>query len=164
MTLCTREDIETIYGTINVSKWADMNNNGNATEIAAKIERAIVVNTDEFYSRIRMGPYLVPFADLESGEEYPPVIVDTVARMCGIWLYAARGFEDTDDKGKPVSRLSSHEKKCDQVISDLLNRRLSIDMEYRTKKVPFIVKDTTPAETAYRPYGPRTVEDPYGDN
>lgn len=149
--LCTREDIEALFGSANVSKWADLNNNEDPEEIEARIDRGIVVATDYFYSRVRHGPYTVPFetgagADSVSSTSddtlIPPIVVDAVARFAGAWLYDGRGFEDADSEGNPVNKMKGHRDMAEKTCSQILNRTIVLNYPQVTSRRPFVVKET----------------------
>ena len=52
-TYCVRADVEAVYGTGNVAKWADLNNNGSAGEITARIAWAITAASNEIDDMLR---------------------------------------------------------------------------------------------------------------
>lgn len=98
---CTQADIETTFGQFNVSKWADRDNDGDGTKIAARIARALEVGASKVDDALRGGRYALPFSD-----PVPIVIREAAAKLAGVWLYEGRGLEDNGD-GQPLHRLSA---------------------------------------------------------
>lgn len=82
-------DIEAIYGANNVNKWADINNDGNTTDITARILWANKVAYFHINQKLLNGPYTIPFTTV-----FPVMIVDISARYAGFRLYESRGIDD----------------------------------------------------------------------
>jgi len=122
MTYIVRADIEAVYGRDNVSKWADLNNNNDAGEITARVDRAIAVAGDELDSRLRRSQYRVPLEGVTG--TLPYVVKDMVATLAGVWLYESRGVVDAEDGSH---RLQYGREKVGDQISDILANRLWID-------------------------------------
>jgi phage gp36-like protein len=110
---CVRADIEAVFGSTNVERWADLNNDGNATEITARIVRAIQIAEAEVNDRLRGGPYSLPFSTV------PVAIENLTASLAGVWLYESRGVEDTDPHGNAVHRLTWHKKNAQRMITEI---------------------------------------------
>ena len=89
--ICVQADIEDIFGVDNVAKWADKDEDQNATKIAARIAKAIDYATADFYDRIRGGVLTIPFTTFDRTS------VGLCARLAGVWLYEAWGVEDSKD-------------------------------------------------------------------
>lgn len=102
MAYCAQADIEAIWGVNNVSStthgsWADMDNDGNATKIAARIAQAVAHADEIVNSRMRSTPYKL---DLTTAAGATPVLITHVAAvLAGLWLYEARGKTDVGDAG-----------------------------------------------------------------
>ena len=77
---CQRSDVEDIFGVANVARWADLDNDQDATKIANRISRAIVWATAEMEDRLRNGPYQVPLTGTSA------TVVDLCAKLAGVWL------------------------------------------------------------------------------
>lgn len=82
-------DIEAIYGSANVNKWADINNNGDSAEITARINWSNKVAYYHINQKLLNGPYAIPFTAV-----FPVMIVDLSARYAGFRLYESRGIDD----------------------------------------------------------------------
>ena len=85
MAYILRTDIEDIFGKENVKKWADLDSAGVTADITARITRAITAAEDRVNSRLRNGPYTIPFGSPES------IIQEITAKFAGLWLYNTRG-------------------------------------------------------------------------
>ena len=102
--LCSQEEIEAYFGRDNVREWADLNNNGNDTEIEERIGRAIDNATATINGYLRGGPYTYT-----SGDQFPIanelVITKVAVQLSGDDLYTPRGAQDFDSDGRPLHRL-----------------------------------------------------------
>src|SRR5262245_41738985 len=56
-----RSDVEVIYGTHNINKWADVENDGDVDLIGQRICWALQNSHAQMNDRMAGGPYLVPF-------------------------------------------------------------------------------------------------------
>jgi hypothetical protein len=98
---CVKSDIVDIFGVKNIEKWADIDNDSNAVTIAARIARAIDVASDDIDDQLRQSSHLIPIST--PAGTTPTAIVDIAAKLAGVWIYEARGTEDS----KGIHRLSS---------------------------------------------------------
>ncbi len=115
--LCSRADIEDIFGVENVNTWADLNSNQNATEIADRVSRAITVVTADVYDRLRGGAYAIP---LQVNDASKASIVTLAATGAGVWLYECRGTVDFDaTTGAATHQLHWHRKRYETEIKEL---------------------------------------------
>lgn len=103
--LVDRTLLELRFGVRNIFIWADLDNDENATTIAARIDRAINFGTEDAYDRMRGGPIKVPISGL-----IPFSLANHVAGLAGVWLYTNRGINDVNDDGKGFHRLARIEK------------------------------------------------------
>lgn len=90
MAYSARSDIEDVFGVDNVDKWADLDNDANATKITNRIARAIVVADEKVNAALRGGAIDVPV----SGSSV--LITNNAAILAGVWLYDARGVAEYD--------------------------------------------------------------------
>lgn len=135
---CTREDIEQVFGRTNVTKSADLDDNGNAEEIAARITAMIVAASNEVDDRLRGGPYRVPIT------QTCETIKFLTAHLAGVMLYEARGVQDFDTTtGLPYHRLHWHRTHVDTILTQIRSgvRRLDIETVERHTQSPSVVKD-----------------------
>jgi len=139
MAYCVRADIEAQYGSENVAKWADLNSNEDAGEITARITQAILEADNEIDSRLRLGPYEIPFTDT-----IPTGIISLSAMYAGIWLYSSRGVIDYTPKGAAQDQLSYQRKEFDRRIRDILAGRYQpADMPSVHTTFPTIYEETS---------------------
>lgn len=130
MPYATREDLEIVFGPINVSKWADLDGNENAAHITARIEWALSEATLDLNSRLRGGPWEFPFA------ADPVELVTPCAKLAGCLLYDSRGVQDYDGEGQPVNQLSSHRKWVDQIITQYLTGKRRFEVAAMLSTAP----------------------------
>lgn len=120
----TRADSEAYYGAVELAKWADKDNDGDATAIADAIAAAGQRTYDEINMLVRGGPYTVPFA-----EPYPPEIVDISQMLVGARLYAGRGAQDLDAAtGFPQDRLASIRERCYRLLEEIKAGSLQLEI------------------------------------
>jgi hypothetical protein len=126
---CTRADIEAVFGPLNVSRWADLDNDNSVDvtdpdthavtlgKISLRIANAIAVVSAELETKFRRSRYTVPFtADGDAG--MPADFVNLVATLAGVWLYEKRGVEDYDeDTGMPRHKLAWAKKDANKTIA-----------------------------------------------
>lgn len=129
-----RADSENIFGVINLKRWADLNNKLQDSEIAARIEAGIAYAYERLNSRLRHGPYEIPFE-----EPVDPVIVDLSARIVGIWLYDSRGIVDSDPS--EFDQLARHRKFVERTLSDIHGLRVVLSHEIVSTAYPQTVLD-----------------------
>lgn len=134
---CARADVEQIHGVSNVEKWADLDNDGDAAKITARITAMIGYASEELDDRLRDGPYDVPFS---SGLT---TITYLSALLAGVLLYEARGVQDFESEtGTPYHRLQWHRSRVDQMVNQILSGQRQLNATKRTQSgIPFTVKD-----------------------
>lgn len=132
MTYAKRQDVEDIFGALNVKKWADLDNEAHDEDIAARIGIALSKADDEVNDRLRGGPYVIPFTTA------PSTIVHLAALYTGVWLYSNRGVVDYDADDKAQDQLQHQRKEFDTKIRDILagRRRLSVGAATGVKTYP----------------------------
>ncbi len=118
---CQKSDIVDLFGTINVTKWSDIDNNENAVTIAARIARAIDVASDDIDDQLRQSPHLIPIVTAAGSP--PTAIVDICAKLAGVWLYEARGTEDA----KGMHRLSSVKGEAHLALANIRTGKTRIN-------------------------------------
>lgn len=116
-----RADLDLIFGRDNVSKWADLNNNEDADEIAQRVCWALAEAKDYFDDRLRGGPYSIPFE-----ETYPDQIVSMSARWAGVLLYDSRGVQDSEDEN-PRHKLSYHRDAVKKFLREVHAGRIRLE-------------------------------------
>lgn len=127
---CDRDDVEMVFGATNVEKWADVDNDEDATKIADRIDWAIEEASERIDTRMRGGLYEVPFS-----VPYPRTIVTLVARLAGITLYDARGITDPETP----DALTPHRDLVEKGIGELLSGKARLDLTPATRQYPTVV-------------------------
>jgi hypothetical protein len=129
MKYCLREDIERLFGAVNVAKWADLDADGDAVKVAANIDTALESAADEINDRMRGGHYLLPLRRAGTGSSssssnnedvaWAPYTIRRVVApaIAGGMLYEARGVLDQDPvTGEGIHRLRFHEKRAINIL------------------------------------------------
>lgn len=114
----------------NVTTWADLDNDANASKITARIARAIVVAEDQVNAWLRGGAYAIPFSGA------PTMIEDICAVLAGVWLYDARGVAEYGVGDGKVQHRLHHQR--DTALTKLVEIRTG-DLDIDVAMV-----DTTP--------------------
>lgn len=110
---CLRSDIENIYGTVNVAKWADINNDGNPQTIDARINWAITSTYDYINNQLIGGVYVTPLTG-----QYP-MIVNCAAYLSAIYLYESRVLANYTGDGEPQHQLTQGKKWANNILLKL---------------------------------------------
>ena len=135
---CTRSDIEDLFGVVNVAKWADLDNDADATKIAARIARAITGASASIDDRLRDSLYVLPITGS------PSTLVNLCASLAGVWLYECRGSQDMNEvTGQPMHRLSWHRNRAEQTLRELKAGTIRLDATTvgSGTTAPMVVKD-----------------------
>lgn len=146
MGYATRTDVELEYGSSNVEKWADANNNKDAGEISARVAWALAKAKRFIDDKLRGSVYSVPFDDLTFDVDKvtvlttpPGTIRELTATLAGVYLYQSpRGIADGDAVNEQINGLK------DEVIEKLnfiLSGHLRLDATITAETTPFVVKE-----------------------
>lgn len=139
-TYTTRTYLERMFGIANITDWADLENDGDTAKITAVVDDAIERASEWIDTRLREGPYTVPFSD-DPGQ--PAFIREIATRLAGCNLYENRGVQDVageSQSGAPTHRLSWHRQKAEHDLTALLQGRMTLGIA-RSKNIPEVVKD-----------------------
>lgn len=134
MTYSTRQDSEDLFGKDNIRKWADLDNNDKDADITSRINRAIAYAYRRINSKLKFGPYEVPFTS-----PIDEVIVDLSARIVGIWLYDNRGIVDSDPA--EFDQLARHRKHIKTIFAEINGLRVILDYDLVSTAYPLTVAD-----------------------
>ena len=93
---CSRADVENVFGAENVQKWADVDNCGDPTVIARRIDWSIAWATNELQDLLRDGPYVVDPLPVTAAATWVPL----AAMLAGWMLSNPRVGEDSVDPAK----------------------------------------------------------------
>ena len=132
MAYADRDDLDLQYGRDNVDKWADLNNNRDADEIAARVAWALAAGDEEIDNRLRDGPYEVPFTTI------PGEITRLSALYAGFLLYDSRGITDQDG---PDDQLKNHRTRFETRCRMILSGQLKLDLEETSPSYPQVYTD-----------------------
>lgn len=93
----TRAGIEGIYGATDVSAYADVNDNQDADDIAAQIDRA----RRAMYNRINLALAKAGLTAPATSDNFSQfdILADVENELAGVWLYFKRGKNDNDPNG-----------------------------------------------------------------
>ena len=128
----TRADVELLFGSSNVAKWADLNNDEDASDIAARVCWALAESYAYMNNRLNGGPYTVPFSS--PNDE----VISMSARYAGVILYDTRGITDAADP--PQHQLSKHRDMVEMFIKQVLAGRVRLTGEEHAVTSPAVVK------------------------
>lgn len=118
-----RSDVELIFGILNTSKWADVDNNGDEIFIDARICWALQGAEAYLNDALNGGPHDVPIAKL-ANNKYPTQLIVECARKAGTILYDSRGVTDVDTDGRPQDSLKMHREQTARFISRILANQI----------------------------------------
>lgn len=104
MPYCIRSDIELIFGVTNVSTWADLDGDANATKITNRIDRAILMSDALLDAVLRTAAYMGPPPLVYDGTvaSTPTLIMMISAIGAGLWVYEARGAGKIAPGDEPI--------------------------------------------------------------
>lgn len=172
--LCTRADIENIFGIPNVKKWAllsgsDPNTVGGATEIVGRINWAIMSASADFRNAMRQGGYVLTGTNngLVPGTSNDCIIWQTnvVAVMAGLLLYTHLRPTQRGDDGRPTpDKYDGIFTWAEQQINFVRARKLRLDAQtFGTgANGPFVVNDSSSSRSSFGfGYGPPSLSDTY---
>lgn len=131
-----RDDVEVIYGSANVTTWADINNNGVSGDVTRRISWALCLATSWLDDRLRGGPYVVPFE-----EPYANSLIDACARLAGVLLYESRGIVDSTAEGEPVHQLAHHRKMVEKFVASVHAGRIKPGAQPSARTYPAAIRD-----------------------
>ena len=130
-----RTDIETVFGKGNIAKWADLDNEGNTTDISDRIDAAITWASNEVDSMLRNGPYDLPLACSDGA--VPREVVDIVSNLAGVWLYENRGIQDFNaETGQAVHKLQWNRKRAYDTLREIASLKRRINVTIAQTAVP----------------------------
>lgn len=136
MAYATRQQLEARYGAANVRKWAEMDNGGNATDIATRITDALDAASAEVEAMLRGGPYTLP---LTTDPAVDPNIVRATCRLAADDLYMRRGVTDFDEDGNAIHRLSGERERSMDTLKNIKAGSLRIDSATTATTIPAVV-------------------------
>lgn len=124
-TYCTQAQIEVVYGVNNIAKWADIDNDANATTKANRITAAISYASEEIDDVLRTMGVRIPIVTASGST--PTTIVHIAAVLAGLWLYEGRGAEDYNRDGTIRHGHAWRRDWAYQYLDDLKSGKRAID-------------------------------------
>lgn len=100
----SRDELEDMFGVSNVQQWADLDNDRNASKIAARVRWAAQSMTDDVKLDLIGSPVKVDEIICA-----PTSLRLAVTRLAGVLLYESRGLKAADNE-EGGHRLARHEK------------------------------------------------------
>lgn len=116
-----RSDIELIFGKLNTSKWADVDNLGVTDDIEARICWALQNSEAYLNDMLNGGPHSVPIAS-----PFPVQLIVECARKAGTILYDSRGVTDVDADGRPQDSLKMHRDQTQRFIKQIVSGQMQL--------------------------------------
>ena len=127
MAYTTDAQLDLEFGASNVTTWADIDNDGNATTIANRKANAIADADAMIDAYLLDGPYEVPFT-----ATIPIVIQKASTLLAGYNLYMARGITDADPA---KNEMKWAEDKAMKIIHMILGGKLRLNKDRSTKRI-----------------------------
>ncbi len=128
MAYASEAEIKQIFGSTNVDKWSDLDDDANASNMAARIAVAVLVADDQIDDAARGMPYRIPLANAAGST--PRTIINLAATIAGLWLYEARGTNDYHPQtGVPSHRLAWKALEVRRTLRDIRTGIRKIDAE-----------------------------------
>jgi hypothetical protein len=118
-TYCVDADIKAIFGVSNCDTWADLDNDANATNMAARMDEARVHAYNDINNRLRMSHYQIPI--VMHGGSIPHEVTHIEAIKAGVLLSLARGQEDAGP-GMEVWA-----KSADEMLEEVMSQKVRLD-------------------------------------
>lgn len=111
--------IDQEFGSVNVDKWADLNNNNDADEIAQRIAYMIGRASDDVRDTLRNSQVTPNITQ--------PRIKSITAKLAGVYLYETRGIQDFNpDTGTSFHRLSYQKRSANIDLIKIKNGALQL--------------------------------------
>jgi hypothetical protein len=125
-TYCDQNDIEDIFGSNAVTKWATVDSTDGSTERTARITRAIAYAGDKIDDILRTTSYKIPVAN--TAGLVPTTIENIAAVLAGVWMFQIRGVEDIQMReGTPIHRHFFTYKDALDTLEAIRTGRVKID-------------------------------------
>lgn len=135
MAYCEKQDVYDMFGQVNVSKWADLDNDKDSEKIDARIDRAINWGESEVESLLRRSVYDLPITNVQ--DEVPAEITHITASLAGVYLYENRGIQDFNpETGQVVHRLAYIKDRAMKMIRQILAGQRDLDATKVVDGVP----------------------------
>lgn len=130
----TRTDLNNVYGALNISMWADVNNNRDHDEIEARVQYAINVATAETEAILRLLSY-------EVADAVEHILVKhATALRAGDLLYTPRRFSDLGGARMLTTSdlISYHRKEYLTFFKDLQANKIDLGLPRNCRSYPAV--------------------------
>lgn len=130
----TRTDLNNVYGALNISMWADVNNNKDHDEIEARVQYAINVATAETEAILRLLSYEV----VDAVEHI--LVKHATALRAGDLLYTPRRFSDLGGARMLTTSdlISYHRKEYLTFFKDLQANKIDLGLSRNCRSYPAV--------------------------
>lgn len=118
-TYISQSDIEQVFGSEQVAKWADLDNDGTAD--SGVVTAAINYAEGYIEDRMRNGPYSVPLS-VSDKSSYP--FKHVVAEIAGWRLFSARQYDETPDW------ITDHRQHAEDMINGWFSGQIRLNADY----------------------------------
>jgi len=130
MPYATATDVNTMFGRSNVRKWADMDGDGFDQVIDAAVTQALTFAEAEVNSRLRGGPYTVPFTDT-----VPVLVQEATTILAGLRLYEKRGMDDENDL------MERKRVRANSLLQGIIQRKFVLEISPVVSAIPKVIEN-----------------------
>ncbi len=135
MAYCTRDDVEALFGAVNVREWADLDSNGDDSVIDAAVTAEANAASNYLDERLASSGYVVPFED-----PVPDSVKHHAALKAGVLLYERKGTQYESDTGRPTHQYKWHNDQVEAWLRDVVNGRRTLVGATRTReRAPYVL-------------------------
>lgn len=132
--MTTRTDLDNLFGSVNIDKWADLNNNESSPEIAARVAWAVALAAAQVEAKFRISTYA--YSEVASDL----LVINAEAIKAGLLLYANRGVSDEEGaQENPMWRY--YRREYDQFFKELYAGQLALEATRSCRPFPAVVTD-----------------------
>jgi phage gp36-like protein len=119
------EDVYNAYGADSVRAWADLNSNGDADEITARMAWGRGSAYREMHDAMRAAGLTVP-ATAENFRGFAS-LPDIEAQVAGFWLHRSRGVNNQQTSGLNADEIEDNYKRAMARLAGLIKEQVDLD-------------------------------------
>jgi len=131
-TYCSQDDVEQVFGAVNVQKWATLDSSDTSTTRAERITLAIEITAQEMDDWLRSAHYTVPIKkNVVKGAETLAIhpIRFLNARLAGIFLHDNVLVQNVDPKtGQPLDEVTFARNSAKEYLNDITTGKRKLDI------------------------------------
>lgn len=131
-TYCSQADVEQVFGTVNVEKWATLDTSDTSTTRTARIVLAIEITAQEMDDWLRGAHYSVPIPKtVVSGATTLAIhpIRFLNARLAGIFLHDNVLVQNVDPRtGQPLDEVTFARTSAQKYLDDITTGKRKLDL------------------------------------